>query len=189
MLYDDLYLEHHGIKGQRWGVRRYQNDDGSLTALGQKRFRKDIDAIKKKQDKIDNKNISLSKKQFAKDKIKRRFVNANNRNITFIRAKTQGENKELLNEIVNRKAYAESILRQANKMPFKEYMALLDNPETTSALKAWTDSVRKYNDAQRNNVNIFMGDLGSEKMPNSDQTYSEYVDSLIRYSTRLSFTR
>lgn len=189
MLYDDLYLEHHGIKGQRWGIRRYQNDDGSLTALGQKRFRKDIDAIKKKQDKIDNKNISLSKKQFAKDKIKRRFVNANNRNITFIRAKTQGENKELLNEIVNRKAYAESILRQANKMPFKEYMALLDNPETTSALRAWTDSVSRYNDAQRNNVNIFMGDLGSEKMPNSDQTYSEYVDSLIRYSTRLSFTR
>ena len=26
---DDIY--HHGIKGQRWGVRRYQNKDGSLT--------------------------------------------------------------------------------------------------------------------------------------------------------------
>lgn len=28
------FLEHHGIKGQKWGNRRYQNDDGSLTALG-----------------------------------------------------------------------------------------------------------------------------------------------------------
>lgn len=32
------YLEHHGIKGQKWGVRRYQNEDGSLTSAGQKRY-------------------------------------------------------------------------------------------------------------------------------------------------------
>lgn len=30
------YLEHHGILGMKWGVRRYQNEDGSLTSLGQK---------------------------------------------------------------------------------------------------------------------------------------------------------
>lgn len=31
-------LQHHGIKGQKWGVRRYQNKDGSLTADGRKRY-------------------------------------------------------------------------------------------------------------------------------------------------------
>lgn len=31
------YLIHHGVKGQKWGVRRYQNHDGSLTALGKSR--------------------------------------------------------------------------------------------------------------------------------------------------------
>jgi hypothetical protein len=31
------YLVHHGIKGQKWGVRRYQNEDGSLTVAGKKR--------------------------------------------------------------------------------------------------------------------------------------------------------
>ena len=31
-------LQHHGIKGQKWGVRRFQNEDGSLTAAGKKRY-------------------------------------------------------------------------------------------------------------------------------------------------------
>lgn len=31
-------LHHHGIKGMRWGVRRYQNADGSLTADGRRRY-------------------------------------------------------------------------------------------------------------------------------------------------------
>lgn len=30
-------IMHHGILGQKWGVRRYQNKDGSLTAAGKKR--------------------------------------------------------------------------------------------------------------------------------------------------------
>jgi hypothetical protein len=32
------YLAHYGIKGQRWGVRRFQNEDGTLTDIGQKRY-------------------------------------------------------------------------------------------------------------------------------------------------------
>jgi hypothetical protein len=33
-----MYLEHHGILGMKWGIRRYQNKDGSLTAEGKKRY-------------------------------------------------------------------------------------------------------------------------------------------------------
>lgn len=38
MVIPESYLMHHGIKGQKWGVRRYQNPDGTLTAAGRKRY-------------------------------------------------------------------------------------------------------------------------------------------------------
>lgn len=37
------YLEHHGIKGQKWGIRRYQNSDGSYTDAGRKRYSKRLE--------------------------------------------------------------------------------------------------------------------------------------------------
>ncbi len=36
---DELY--HHGVKGMKWGVRRYQNKDGSITEAGKKRYARD----------------------------------------------------------------------------------------------------------------------------------------------------
>lgn len=37
--YEDHYIAHHGILGQKWGIRRYQNPDGTLTDAGRKRYK------------------------------------------------------------------------------------------------------------------------------------------------------
>lgn len=34
----ETYLAHHGILGMKWGIRRYQNKDGTLTEAGKKRY-------------------------------------------------------------------------------------------------------------------------------------------------------
>lgn len=52
--YIETELYHWGIKGMKWGVRRYQNKDGTLTEKGQKRYERDQreNAGKKKSNKV-----------------------------------------------------------------------------------------------------------------------------------------
>lgn len=54
---NDDFLAHHGIIGQRWGIRRYQNRDGSLTSEGKQRYRTDGDKSSSKSSGKNSKNV------------------------------------------------------------------------------------------------------------------------------------
>lgn len=59
---ENSVLAHHGIKGMKWGVRRYQNKDGTLTAAGKRRAAK--------ESKLEDREIRKSRKQDIKNRRK-----------------------------------------------------------------------------------------------------------------------
>lgn len=66
----DEELYHYGIKGQKWGVRRYQNDDGSLTPSGKKRYSDDSQLNSIKRNETPKKGLI----QKRKDRLMERYI-------------------------------------------------------------------------------------------------------------------
>ena len=65
---DSDFLVHHGIKGQKWGVRRYQNYDGSLKPAGEKRY--DVNDANDANDANDHSSTIRKGKEKAKKILK-----------------------------------------------------------------------------------------------------------------------
>lgn len=101
--FDDLYgesLEHHGIFGMKWGIRRFQNKDGSLTPAGKRQAEKR--AAK------EAKNKAKTKEQEAKKKAKTKEQEAK------AAAKAEEAEKKLRSDID--KAIANVDMKQLSKL-------------------------------------------------------------------------
>lgn len=91
----DSELYHHGIEGQRWGVRRFQNPDGTLTAEGKRRYNKTLNKELKKVDKYYDKP-HLTTYINSKGKTRGRYVEGlKSLNKKYDRLKAADENYEL----------------------------------------------------------------------------------------------
>ena len=113
-------LRHHGIKGQRWGVRRFQNSDGSLTSAGRKRYGGGESSYVYGKDSVDRKVVRVGRGSSAED-----YQNALRK--TKIASETVNDVRKFNNDIKRIKdpAMEKRIRKSAEKISDKELQQLV----------------------------------------------------------------
>ena len=164
---DDLY--HWGIKGMKWGIRRYQNPDGSLTAAGKKRYTNPDGSLtekgKKKFGDSVKSDVETPKRKTAKDMTDEELDKAINRarkedEYNRLRpepkAETKNENyKKLMTKVVNemvipaviqsgRNALQKALDKQANDL-LKDKI----DPNSREALQKKYDVLKLKKDIEK----------------------------------------
>lgn len=146
---DEIY--HHGIIGQKWGVRRFQNSDGSLTSAGKKRYGQ----------KISNTVKNVTEKRFEKQqqKAKDGYDLANS-----LAEKARVERKNRFFGSESRKAYrrtkqlAEESYYYARRNDRRARRRLATAKLLSKSEKDFTDNYKKEKqDASKNFVKRFIG--------------------------------
>ena len=92
-------LIHHGVRGMKWGVRRYQNKDGTLTAEGREHYSKAEQKELKAQKKEERKEAVRQKREDVKD---RRNMSDEELRKKIDRLKLEKELRTVTDEEVNR---------------------------------------------------------------------------------------
>ena len=164
--YEEEYLAHHGTKGQRWGVRRFQNSDGSLTAAGKLRYSVGNvgRSISKKVDlKSDAKLKKLQVKEAAKlERLKIKEAAKNEKYKEKLdKKKSHITNKEYVKTLSDEK------LKAINNRDIAEKLWLKNNPEKKTVGRYIADDLLKpaFNKAMTEQVN-------------------NYVSKFVNYSTK-----
>lgn len=120
-------LYHHGIKGQKWGIRRYQNKDGTLTPKGKKRYdkltgsRKEAKLKKKLEQKYSNDSPiikKLKRKYGIYEKIGKSFVNNSEMMNNTIRQANQYAMEQANRAAINASLQAASLSMSGGTNPF-----------------------------------------------------------------------
>ena len=140
---EDSFLEHHGILGQKWGIRRFQNYDGTLKAAGKKR--RSEDRVQKREERKAAKAEKKETKAQAKaekakadlDAAKKRAIA--NGDVDMIMKLRGSMTSEELKDAAARAGYLSSI---STKMPKKQ--SLIDRVASgAKTIQGITENIQK----------------------------------------------
>ena len=120
---EGTYLAHHGVKNQRWGIRRFQNYDGSLTEEGKRRMK----TRQGKSDKLDAKKAKLNSPR----KVNSKLANRSKYRGELIRRMRQEQQQELHRIQMQMQQEQQQELQQMQMQMQQEQQQLINNYNAT----------------------------------------------------------
>ena len=120
---EGAYLAHHGVKNQRWGVRRVQNYDGALTEKGKRRMK----SVHGKSDKLDAKKAKLNSPR----KVNSKLANRSKDRVELIRRIQQDQQQKLQRIQMQMQQEQQQELQQIQMQMQQEQQQLINNYNAT----------------------------------------------------------
>lgn len=174
-------LYHHGVKGQKWGVRNYQNEDGSYKPGAEGRYHESKDNYKTEKQKLSR----LRDAQFARD-IKYDIWGRMTKNGRALRK----DIKEQKRRVKDAKAVMKENKKNMYKENVKKYSKEMDkaNDYQEKADEEYRKAKSMYNDLGRTKIGrvitVMRGNKNSREIAAKVNRYAAQMDKASKYQDR-----
>lgn len=171
------FLAHHGIKGQKWGIRRYQNPDGTLTEAGKKHEQKvrykEIKNIYKQTNAHRRKTYDTEAYEQVLKHVPKESIE---RILPYDREydKAASRSAEYANQLKRQYSKAGPSSKKSDQIRVQKEMTKLADLKK----KEW-DALSKWDKASTAETEALLGKYGNRKMPKAT---SESAKQFVRYA-------